>query len=177
MGNRIKLSLLRLSDKSRAASRVFLPSAFARFEPDLESATNLDITKRVNDFLEAASVPLRSTPIECVEQMLHLEQSVFQQLDMTEFFNKAWQSPDKATAAPHITALTRSFNHFSYWIRAYVSAHFFSFSIYFILILLLSNTHRLSPRILPPPTSTPRARLPRATQACASLCAPCMTAF
>ncbi len=127
--NKVKLACVRhsaLHVHRNALGRKFLAVASVPlFDPDSSSAEagELKISARVKWFTAQASVPLHLAPEQLVEQLVQFEQSLFRRIEMSEFFGKAWQGDGKEKRAPHITALTRAFNYFSYWVTSSVCDH------------------------------------------------------
>ncbi|XP_043476334.1 ras-specific guanine nucleotide-releasing factor 2-like isoform X2 [Leptopilina heterotoma] len=51
--------------------------------------------------------------LEIAEQMTYLDHRIFVSIASEEFLSQAWMKADKATRAPHVTLMTKRFNHVS----------------------------------------------------------------
>lgn len=56
------------------------------------------------------------TPKEVAEHLTLIEWELFTAIEAKEFFGQAWQQPNKATAAPNLTAINNRWNQVTGWV-------------------------------------------------------------
>jgi len=63
---------------------------------------------------------LKRTPCEIADHLTYIHIRLFEKVQFSEFFENAWQKPDKATRAPNLSIISSYFNQISSWVSTAV---------------------------------------------------------